>query len=118
MTEKLILGRSRVRTAPHSGPGGVSDREDGPWSKPALVRRFRRIEGQTRGLQKMVEEDRSADELLMQIASVREALHGAAAVILETYLATSAEAVILSESAEDISALMEKTVDVFRKWAT
>ena len=118
MTTKLITGRSRFRTAPHRGPGGIADRDIGPWSKPALIRRFRRIEGQARGLQKMVEDDRDTDDLLMQIASVREALHGAAALILETYLVTSAEAILLSDSSDEVEQLMERTVDVFRKWAT
>ena len=118
MTTNLNPGRSRVRTAPHRGPGGVDDPDQGPWSKAALLRRFRRIEGQARGLQKMVEEERDADELLMQIASVRVALHSAAAVILETYLATSAKAVLLADSADEVDLLVEKTVDVFRKWAT
>jgi CsoR family transcriptional regulator, copper-sensing transcriptional repressor len=118
MTTKLFSGRSRIRTAPHLGRGGISDRDVGPWSKPALIRRFRRIEGQARGLQKMVEDDRDTDELLMQIASVREALHSAAAIILETYLATSAETILLSDRSENTEQLMEKTVDVFRRWAT
>lgn len=83
-----------------------------------MIRRFRRIEGQARGLQKMMEENRDADEVLMQIASVREALHSAAVLILETYLAASAEAILLSANAADAERLMEKTVDVFRKWVT
>jgi DNA-binding FrmR family transcriptional regulator len=66
----------------------------------------------------MVEEDRDTDELLMQIASVREALLGAAALVLETYLVMNTEAILLSDSSEDTDQLLERTVDIFRKWAT
>jgi CsoR family transcriptional regulator, copper-sensing transcriptional repressor len=42
--------------------------------KEQLIRRLRRIEGQTRGLQKMVEEDRWCPDILQQIAAVTAAL--------------------------------------------
>jgi DNA-binding FrmR family transcriptional regulator len=42
--------------------------------KDALLKRLRRIEGQTRGLQKMVEDDRWCPDILQQIAAVRAAL--------------------------------------------
>ncbi|HYZ28954.1 MAG TPA: metal-sensitive transcriptional regulator [Thermoleophilaceae bacterium] len=42
--------------------------------KDQLLKRLRRIEGQTRGLQKMVEEDRWCPDILQQIAAVRAAL--------------------------------------------
>jgi hypothetical protein len=43
---------------------------------------------------------------------------GAAAVIVAAYLATNAEAILLSESADATERLVDRTVDVFRKWAT
>lgn len=43
-------------------------------AKPDLLRRLRRIEGQTRGLQAMVEDDRACGEVLQQIAAVEAAL--------------------------------------------
>jgi CsoR family transcriptional regulator, copper-sensing transcriptional repressor len=42
--------------------------------KDALLKRLRRIEGQTRGLHKMVEDDRWCPDILQQIAAVRAAL--------------------------------------------
>lgn len=48
--------------------------------------RLRKIEGQVRGLQAMLESDRAAAELLMQIASVQEALRGVGRVILQSQL--------------------------------
>src|SRR2546430_13023933 len=54
----------------------IADHEPRGYSadKEQLLKRLRRIEGQTRGLQKMVEEDRWCPEILQQIAAVRAAL--------------------------------------------
>jgi CsoR family transcriptional regulator, copper-sensing transcriptional repressor len=43
-------------------------------TKDDLLKRLRRVEGQTRGLQKMVEEDRWCPDILQQIAAVTAAL--------------------------------------------
>ncbi len=48
--------------------------------------RLRRIEGQVRGLQRMVEEDRYCADILVQIASVQEALRGVARELLRNHL--------------------------------
>jgi DNA-binding FrmR family transcriptional regulator len=45
-----------------------------PGLKAAALRRLRRIEGQVRGLQRMVTEDRYCPDILTQVASVQEAL--------------------------------------------
>lgn len=110
-----ITGAARMMRAANDPPGAGALAPD--WrSNTALIRRFRKIEGQARGLQKMVETDRDGAELLMQIASVREALRSAAAVILEEYLASHAEAMLRAESAEESDRFMEQTVELFRRW--
>lgn len=43
-------------------------------SKPALLRRLRRVEGQVRGIQRMVEDDKYCVDILGQISAVRGAL--------------------------------------------
>jgi len=52
----------------------------------AVKKRLRRIEGQVRGLQKMVDENKSCEEILIQIGSVKSALHKTGQVILEGHL--------------------------------
>ena len=52
----------------------------------AVIKRFRRIEGQIRGLIKMVEDDKSCEEILIQIGSAKSALHKTGQVILEGHL--------------------------------
>lgn len=63
---------------------------DGTFTDPetleGIIRRFRRIEGQVRGLQRMAEEGRSFSELLDQIQATRKAMDSVASVVLEEYL--------------------------------
>lgn len=53
-----------------------------------VLTRLRRIEGQVRGLQKMVEEDRYCGDILNQVASVQSALRGAGKVVTRGHLET------------------------------
>jgi len=48
-----------------------------PETRSNLRNRLRRIEGQVRGVEKMVEEDRQCDEIVQQLASIRSAVHSA-----------------------------------------
>ena len=57
-----------------------------PEIKDANLKRLRRIEGQIRGLQKMVEEDRYCPDIVTQIASVQEALRGVGRQLLRNHL--------------------------------
>ena len=52
----------------------------------AVTRRLKRIEGQIRGLIKMVENDKSCEDVLIQIGSAKAALHKCGQVILESHL--------------------------------
>ena len=54
--------------------------------KPKVLNRLRRLEGQVRGLQKMIEDERPCKEVLTLLAGVRSALDGVGELILETYL--------------------------------
>ena len=52
----------------------------------AITKRLKRIEGQVRGLIKMVGDDKSCEEILIQISSVKSALHKTGQAILEGHL--------------------------------
>jgi DNA-binding FrmR family transcriptional regulator len=54
--------------------------------KDALVRRLHRIEGQVRGVERMVEEDRYCIDILTQIAAVNTALESLAFQILDEHV--------------------------------
>ncbi|WP_067620579.1 metal-sensitive transcriptional regulator [Alicyclobacillus acidiphilus] len=53
--------------------------------KQDLQRRLKRIEGQVRGIQKMIEEDRYCVDILVQIAAIKSAVHQVGLSILESH---------------------------------
>ncbi len=55
--------------------------------KARIVNRLRRLEGQIRGLQRMIEEEKNCVEVMTQLASAKSALDAAGDVVLETYVA-------------------------------
>ena len=57
-----------------------------PDLKASNLRRLRRIEGQVRGLQRMVEEDRYCADILVQISSVQEALRSVGQAVMRNHL--------------------------------
>lgn len=54
--------------------------------KLALVKRLNRIEGQVRGIKKMVEEDIYCDDILHQIMSVKASLDGVSKELLKAHI--------------------------------
>jgi len=55
----------------------------------ALVKRLRRIEGQVRGVIKMVEAGNNCEELLIQISSVRSSVNKAGQFLMEEHISNS-----------------------------
>ncbi|WP_018467903.1 metal-sensitive transcriptional regulator [Calidithermus timidus] len=51
-----------------------------------MLNRLKRLEGQVRGLQKMIEEERDCLEILTLLSGVRSALEAAGDLIFEAYL--------------------------------
>lgn len=58
----------------------------GTQDKDAIIKRLRRIEGQVKGIQKMVDEDKYCSDILIQIAAVRSALNSVGGIILENHM--------------------------------
>ncbi|MEW5918041.1 MAG: metal-sensitive transcriptional regulator [Gemmatimonadota bacterium] len=78
--------------------------------------RLRRIEGQVRGLQKMVEEDRYCADIMTQIVSVQEALRAVGRELLRNHLRHCAAAAIKGSDAE-ANAMYDELVDLFYRTA-
>ncbi len=51
-----------------------------------INKRLKRIEGQVRGIQKMVSEDKACEDILIQIGAVKSALHKTGQIILEGHM--------------------------------
>ena len=94
----------------HVGPGGRAVDVD-PAAKKANLRRLRRIEGQVRGLQHMVEEGRYCSDILTQIASVQEALRGVGRQLMRNHLKYCAATAIRS-GGDKADAMYEELLDL------
>ncbi len=77
--------------------------------KAALVKRLRRIEGQVRGLERMIEEDRYCIDVLTQIAAVRTALEQVGMILLEDHVTHCVAGAIASGNEQAAS---EKTEEL------
>jgi DNA-binding FrmR family transcriptional regulator len=85
-----------------------------PAIKKKNLTRLRRIEGQVRGLQTMVEEDRYCADILTQISSVHEALRGVARELMRNHLKHCAASAI-REGAERADAMYDELIELIHK---
>lgn len=86
-----------------------------PEVKQSNVARLRRIEGQIRGLQKMVDEERYCADVIVQIASVQEALRGVSRALMRNHLRHCASAAIRSGNHDRAVAQYEELLDLIYK---
>jgi DNA-binding FrmR family transcriptional regulator len=88
----------------------TTDEKRGPHPvNQRALRRLKNIEGQVRGLQRMVEEEKYCVDILTQISAVRAALHSAGMLILRRHVETCVSDAIESggtERAQIIDELM------------
>jgi CsoR family transcriptional regulator, copper-sensing transcriptional repressor len=75
--------------------------------KQKLLTRLRRIEGQTRGLQRMVEDDKYCVDIMTQIAGVQAALEQVSVQLMERHLRHCVtEAILEGKGEEKIQEIM------------
>jgi DNA-binding FrmR family transcriptional regulator len=80
--------------------------------KDDILKRLRRIEGQVRGLQRMVEEDRYCGDVLQQIASVQKALRSAGKTITRDHLETCVTDALRSGDRERAEETYDEVMDL------
>lgn len=84
MKETGVLTRQSAHA--HAGPTSSHERKGpGPVNADAL-RRLKNIEGQVRGLQKMVEEEKYCVDILTQISAARAALNQVGMIVLKRHV--------------------------------
>ena len=83
-----------------------------PEIKAANRHRLRRIEGQIRGLQKMVEADRYCADIITQIASAQEALRGVARNLMRNHLRHCAAKALRSGKKQETEAMYDELLDL------
>ncbi|MEJ7813437.1 MAG: metal-sensitive transcriptional regulator [Gemmatimonadaceae bacterium] len=87
-----------------------------PDIKDRNLKRLRRIEGQVRGLQKMVEDDRYCADIMTQVSSVYEALRSVGRELMRNHLRHCATAAIRSGEGE-AEAMYDELLDLMYKHA-
>lgn len=83
--------------------------------KPDLQTRLKRIEGQVRGIQKMIEEDRYCVDILVQISAIRNALQKVAFPLLESHTRGCVVDAISSKDGEQEK--IQELMDVFLQFS-
>ncbi len=82
--------------------------------KSKVITRLRRIEGQIKGIQKMVEEEKFCGDILTQVAAARSALNNAGGLILENYMNQCIQDYLDGSSDEEDIA---KLIDILLKYS-
>lgn len=59
-----------------------------PEAEGAIYNRLSRLEGQVRGVKRMLAEHKSCDEMLVQVSALKQAVNGIAAELLQAHMAT------------------------------
>ena len=95
---------------PRTGLGRKAVAVD-PDIKDRNQKRLRRIEGQVRGIQKMIDDDRYCADIMVQISSVQEALRAVGRELMKNHLKHCAASAIRS-SDEEAAAMYEEIVDL------
>ncbi|MDQ1356505.1 MAG: CsoR family transcriptional regulator, copper-sensing transcriptional repressor [Acidimicrobiaceae bacterium] len=82
--------------------------------KDAVLKRLRRIEGQVRGLQRMVDEDTYCIDILTQVSAVTKALQAVALELLDGHLDHCVRQAVAAGGAEADAKLAEATAAIAR----
>ena len=80
-------------------------------AKEDMTKRLRRLEGQVRGVQKMLDESRECREIVQQLAAIRSAAHQASLILVRSYAAEC----MISESHSTAQQAINELVDVLTR---
>jgi CsoR family transcriptional regulator, copper-sensing transcriptional repressor len=86
-----------------------------PSIKAANRKRLRRIEGQIRGLQRMVEEDRYCPDIMVQLSAVQEALRSVGRALMRNHLRHCAAQAIGHGTPEEAEAMYDELLELIYK---
>lgn len=83
--------------------------------KAANIRRLRRIEGQVRGLQKMVEEDRYCPDIMVQLSAVHEALRTVGRGLMRNHLKHCTTHAVVHGSPDETEKVYDELIELIYK---
>lgn len=80
--------------------------------KKSLIHRLNRLEGQIRGIVKMVEEDRYCEDILIQLSAIDKAVKSTANLLLEKHMKSCVKENIMNGN----DAVLDEIVDLFKRF--
>jgi CsoR family transcriptional regulator, copper-sensing transcriptional repressor len=83
--------------------------------KASNLRRLGRIEGQIRGIQRMIEDDRYCADILTQVSSAQEALRAVARALMRNHLSHCATHAFTTGTAQEREAMYDELLDIIYK---
>ena len=86
-------------------------------NKEALIKRLHRIEGQVRGVERMVEDERYCIDILTQISAVNTALESLAFELLDDHVTHCVTRAIRSGNKKEATAKTDELLDAVRHFA-
>jgi DNA-binding FrmR family transcriptional regulator len=87
------------------------------YEKEPLIKRLHRIEGQVRGIERMVEDDRYCIDIITQIAAVNTALESLAFKILDEHVRHCVAGALASGDPEEASQKSEELLSAVQRFA-
>lgn len=79
-----------------------------------LMNRMRRIEGQARGIQKMLEQQRDCEEIIVQLSSMRSAISKVAMALMSEHLE---RCILHDDDSVDAREALERAKKIFTKFS-
>ena len=86
-------------------------------NKAALTKRLHRIEGQVRGIEKMVEDDRYCIDILTQVAAVNTALESLALKLLDDHVRHCVTDALSSGDPKEAAAKSKELMEAVQRFA-
>lgn len=97
---------------PHHAAAGTHDHD-----QSQLINRLKRIEGQVRGVQRMIEENRYCFDVLTQVSAIHESLRKVSESLLRDHLDHCVTQAIDSGDRREKERIYDELADLFNKYA-
>jgi len=97
---------------PHQAAAGTHGADE-----TRLITRLKRIEGQVRGIQRMVEENRYCIDVLTQISAIHESLRKVSEALLRDHLDHCVTNAVDSGDRQEKERIYDELADLFNKYA-
>jgi len=104
-----------LKKAAHKESHRAVPREEG--ARQDLLLRLRRVEGQVRGVQKMVEDERYCPDVLVQMAAIHESLRAVERILMKDHLQHCATQALRSGDAKQAQRTYDELTELFYRHA-